>query len=595
MKTILVAAILSAVLAFVANQSQAQNGQKWSIAGNSAGANDFLGTTNYAPLVFKTNNISRLTFDADGNMVLNIFAQNPAGLLAVDAGGKVKQVAYSNNSNDVLAGDGSFRDINSFSINKEWKMTGNVLFVDPGWKIGIGISNPAAPLDVNGDAIVRGTLHVYDGIIIGKTYTGEKATLDTVEASKMQAEEMKAEQYKTNTIAIDGVMSSIISNTGQISFGYNNLDANSISVNDLYVSGTVTQQNLTVVDQLQIGYSSLHLKSVDLGSITDNRIYTTNGDLLIQSETGSTFNTIINANNSGFVGIGTITPQTNLHIKGSTDLTSYDQAQDDNPTASLSAIIRLEDVAYDAPPAYSSMNRTAHWDIAASAGRKGLYFVTDDGWGGTSQHIVMVLKESTGNVGIGVTNPSEKLHVMGTDFPVFAKIQNNIGYTKIGFNGSHGIIESDHGLLLNYYSGQDVIVGGQTAGQGSFYSVHNTYLATNDGQVAIGCSQFDPGAMLTVKGKITTEDVEVKQLNYPDYVFATEYKLLTFDELRAYIEQNKHLPNVPSASEVTENGLSLSDNSRVQMEKIEELTLYILQLEQRMKELEAIINAGIKE
>ena len=133
---------------------------------------------------------------------------------------------------------------------------------------------------------------------------------------------------------------------------------------------------------------------------------------------------------------------------------------------------------------------------------------------------------------------------------------------------------------MNYYSGEDVLIGGP------FYAQHDTYLAGADGQVAIGCQQFDPGALLTVDGKIACEDVEVKQLNFADYVFKPGYKLMTFEELRAYIDQNGHLPGVPSAEKVAEDGLSLSEQSRIQMEKIEELTLYILQLEQRIKELE---------
>jgi hypothetical protein len=112
-------------------------------------------------------------------------------------------------------------------------------------------------------------------------------------------------------------------------------------------------------------------------------------------------------------------------------------------------------------------------------------------------------------------------------------------------------------------------------------------LGYDDGQVAIGCHVFDPGALLTVDGKIACEDVEVKQVNFADYVFKPDYYLMTFEELRAYIDQNSHLPGVPSAKEVAEDGLSISEQSRIQMEKIEELTLYILQLEQRIKDLES--------
>ncbi|HPS83630.1 MAG TPA: hypothetical protein PLA88_04900 [Bacteroidales bacterium] len=594
MKTNCKKLFLGAVLSFITVVSFAQAGQKWSLTGNASTTTDFLGTTNAMPLVFKTNNTARLTIGPDGVIILNSFSMAPAGILRFDAGGKLQSTPWTNNSNEVLTGDGTFRNIQGMDLG--WKVFGTTkIYCEPGFRVGIGTENPAAALDINGNAIIRGTLNVFDGIIIGKSYTGEKAMLDTVMASKMESDEMKASQYKTSTIIIDGNNSRITSQTGEINFDSNSLYAGSLRVTNLQVTGTTTQSNLVVQNHLQIGTSSLHLSSYGPASgTTENRIYSTNGDLLLQSESGSNFNTIINGNNNGYVGIGTTTPQQNLHIKGSTNLSEFQEAEDEL-SANLSATIRLEDVAYNAPAPLSNLNRTSHWDIAASAGRQGLYFRTDDGLGGNNQHIIMTLKENTGNVGIGTLNPTEKLHVRGDQYPVFMKVQNEIGFAKIGFNGAHGIIESDHGLLLNYYSGQDVIVGGQNSGEGSFYSVHNTYLASNDGQVAIGCSQFDPGALLTVDGKITAEDVEIKILDYPDYVFAKDYKLMTFVELRAYIEMNKHLPNVPSAGQVSEEGLSLSDNSRVQMEKIEELTLYILQLEQRLKELEETVKQQSKQ
>ncbi|AXG71394.1 hypothetical protein KORDIASMS9_03651 [Kordia sp. SMS9] len=73
---------------------------------------------------------------------------------------------------------------------------------------------------------------------------------------------------------------------------------------------------------------------------------------------------------------------------------------------------------------------------------------------------------------------------------------------------------------------------------------------------------------------------------FPDYVFENDYKLLSFDELRTYIAHNKHLPNVPSAKVVAANGADLGEMNRVLVEKVEELTLYILQLEARLQKLE---------
>jgi hypothetical protein len=76
----------------------------------------------------------------------------------------------------------------------------------------------------------------------------------------------------------------------------------------------------------------------------------------------------------------------------------------------------------------------------------------------------------------------------------------------------------------------------------------------------------------------------------PDYVFASDYALMSFQELRDFIAINKHLPNVPSAKEYEETGVDLGEMNRVLLEKVEELKLYILQLEDRMKVLETSKN-----
>jgi hypothetical protein len=72
----------------------------------------------------------------------------------------------------------------------------------------------------------------------------------------------------------------------------------------------------------------------------------------------------------------------------------------------------------------------------------------------------------------------------------------------------------------------------------------------------------------------------------PDYVFQPDYQLMPLSELRTYVNTNSHLPNVPSAKEFEANGVDLGELNRLLLEKTEELTLYILQLEDRIKSLE---------
>ena len=96
------------------------------------------------------------------------------------------------------------------------------------------------------------------------------------------------------------------------------------------------------------------------------------------------------------------------------------------------------------------------------------------------------------------------------------------------------------------------------------------------GNVGIGTTI--PDQKLTVKGKIHAEEVIV-DLNVPvaDYVFKPNYKLMSLPEVEQYVKTNCHLPEVPSATEITKNGLSMGEMQNKLLQKVEELTLYVIE------------------
>ena len=111
--------------------------------------------------------------------------------------------------------------------------------------------------------------------------------------------------------------------------------------------------------------------------------------------------------------------------------------------------------------------------------------------------------------------------------------------------------------------------------------------ASYTGEVAVGTSSVPTGYKMAVDGKLITEEVRVEASGtWPDYVFANDYDLPTLEEIQEHILEKGHLPNIPSARQVQQNGLELGEMNRLLLEKIEELTLHILQQEQRIKNLE---------
>jgi len=103
---------------------------------------------------------------------------------------------------------------------------------------------------------------------------------------------------------------------------------------------------------------------------------------------------------------------------------------------------------------------------------------------------------------------------------------------------------------------------------------------TTDGKVGIGT--LHPDAWLTVNGNIHSTEVKVDvTVPGPDYVFEKDYTLPSLESVKSYIDQNKHLPEVPSAKEMEANGINLSEMNMLLLKKVEELTLYVIEMNKK--------------
>ena len=112
----------------------------------------------------------------------------------------------------------------------------------------------------------------------------------------------------------------------------------------------------------------------------------------------------------------------------------------------------------------------------------------------------------------------------------------------------------------------------------------NIFLNDNGGNVGIGTTNTR-GYKLAVNGDIRTQDIVVEASPWPDYVFTSDYDLLSLEEVAEHIKNKGHLPNIPNAKEVTKNGIQLGEMNAKLLEKIEELTLYTIQQEKKIEKL----------
>ena len=105
----------------------------------------------------------------------------------------------------------------------------------------------------------------------------------------------------------------------------------------------------------------------------------------------------------------------------------------------------------------------------------------------------------------------------------------------------------------------------------------------------IGIGPADPAELLSMNRTIQAKEVVV-ETGGSDFVFEDDYELLDLDRVEAFIEENGHLPDVPPASVVESQGLSVGESQKIMMQKIEELTLYVIDLKKQNDSLQKQVN-----
>ncbi|MBD0254260.1 MAG: hypothetical protein ICV83_00965, partial [Cytophagales bacterium] len=106
------------------------------------------------------------------------------------------------------------------------------------------------------------------------------------------------------------------------------------------------------------------------------------------------------------------------------------------------------------------------------------------------------------------------------------------------------------------------------------------------GSVNIGTTTLEPAYKLSVAGAIRAREVKVTVTGLSDYVFSPAYRLRPLSEVEAYVKQNGHLPEVPSAVEVTRDGMNVGEMENTLLKKVEELTLYVIEQQKQIQALQ---------
>ena len=211
--------------------------------------------------------------------------------------------------------------------------------------------------------------------------------------------------------------------------------------------------------------------------------------------------------------------------------------------------------------------------------------------GGSCMHRVTFA--DNGNVGIGVVKPNSKLDVAG-DMQISGKIGNGLtdtfmydtdktmGHYSLGWFPDSKTISAGSALWMSGYGGIKLFTHGL-----------QRFAISENGKIGIGISRPDEflattpaDEFLTVNGTIHAKEVKIDlNTDLADYVFDENYKLMPLNQVEQYVKTNNHLPEIPSATEVKDKGMNMGEMQNKLLQKIEELTLYVIEQQKQIEEL----------
>jgi hypothetical protein len=469
--------------------------------------------------------------------------------------------------------------------------------------VGINTATPEGALDVNGDIIVRpGELSVSDGVTLA-------LDVNTFKFSYYRVTGPTADFTVAGmAAAIDGRLVTLFNRSG-FTMQLNNEDATVVAT-DMIITGTGADMVIPHKGMVTLQYDGIEqqwiIKSSNKGNAGGGAGYwDLNGSDI--------FN-----NNTGNVGIGTIAPEEKLTVQTLNNSYGISHRGEGGNVLStriggttagigtfsptdmriFSGGISRMIISQETGEVYIGTDAPAVGNKLTVQTLNNSYGISHIGEGGN----ILSTRIGGSSAGIGTfSNTNMRIFCNGQSNMLMASATGAVG---VGVNLDDPQFQLDIANRIRIRSG----AGGSTAGvwlnnpnnsatiafmgvadnvTAGFYgnvSGWGLVMNTNTGNVGIGT--LNPTYKLSVNGDIRSKEVVVES-GWADYVFDKNYKLKSLDDVEKFITQNKHLPNIPSAKEIGEKGLHLGDIQKRMMEKIEELTLYVIELK---KEIEYLKN-----
>jgi len=579
----------------------------------------------YGPTTTTTSSL-RVGGEIWTNSYPSIITHNGGNLHIDSKVGKAIFLNHYSATNTLLNTIGGNVGIGNYTPLQKLHVTGNTYFDG---SVGIGTATPLSKLHIEGGALRISTdanNFFYSGIDAGGFFFERVSNVASTNKLRYQIKNISTNIY--TQFYINGENSSFNFMNGNVGIGISKpagllhvktaaeqlilhspvnsrglaikVDADNINFNEVLIGNAsptnYIAQSATIMtfqkatDYVGIGTTNPGYKLDVNGTINATNILV-NGQAV---STGNSSPWVTDGNDINFatgnIGIGANTPLEKLDVNGNIQIGNGQFIKGKRIDGFPAKVIGYED--------NSNILSLSEYSTVPDEVR--IYTPLDNNQGvsiySTQQ---LVFFRNDGNVGIGTTTPSEKLHIVNASGPSKMVTTSTGGPSSIftertdgswcglssGLNGSSLIIENGQTFTIAR------ALTSETPYSSSYFGDASLLTIKPDGNIGIGTT--DPKSKLAVDGKIRATEVKVMaDVNVPDYVFAADYKLRTLKETQDFIARNHHLPEIPSAAEIGEDGFNLGEMDMRLLKKIEELTLYQIELMEKMeaqaKELQKI-------
>jgi hypothetical protein len=561
-----------------------------------------IGKTPTAPLdVLGNANVSgSLTA---GNAIFSNLAGNGNQLLQTDATGNVLAFPMGNSS-QILFGDGTWGSLPSNSQQLWQHVQNGIVPVSPNFSVGIGNNHPLYNLDVTGNAHISNNLTVNGAIIITDNIHAEKfLKTDTIHS-------ITGITHFTEPIIVPSFSVTGSINIGEyvnVTKGVNATNLNvtgSSNFSDVNISSSVSSPRLVTTRIVAADTNGIHFGDSSLVIAP-----TQYGNNPVTSATGIAFEKIwVNTSFTNFAigGGGNIATGINSMAIGMSGALAYGKncmaigmgptrADGDNSLAIGNNVRTVQAANHSIVlgcgiPSGQLVNTTPYSLVVGFSNVPTLF--VGGGTGAAGQ---------VSRVGINTITPAAML-----DIKIFG--------TTAGFNISNSAssgplsvfnVANDGSTIINSTGSSPFTIKNSSLSVSSGASYARTlFEVTANGQTFIG-SKSGTGqqrnnsgttppphttAMLHVNGDVVVgqtgsgaqANIWVTETGWADFVFDKNYKLMSLNELEIFYKENHHLPNVPTQTDIQENGNNLGQTDVVLLQKIEELTLYMVEQQKQL-------------